>query len=210
MRSLTPGARWKRRYSFLIVDVPASYQRNLFRDCHLTGTSPAFILSSGSLMEGIDPIFVPDSEFQGPVAQSTPPSISSARPSPYSTPPPTLPHVFSRSANASQALGRIEVPRPSRNSGFSASTSFRMASAVASGSPRSTFARCFRNCFRNSVYGFSHSILCPHELVSLLDQGYSLVATACTVLLGCRFPERLSPNSETRLLRKQEEVAEAR
>jgi hypothetical protein len=68
------------RFSFLIVDVPARYQRNLLRDCHLTGTSPAFILSSASLMEGIDPILIPDPEFHGPVAQSTPPSISSARP----------------------------------------------------------------------------------------------------------------------------------
>ena len=91
MRSLTPGARWKRRFSVLIVDVPATYQRNLLRDCHLTGTSSAFILSSASLMEDIDPILIPDPEFQGPVAQSTPPSISSARPSPHSTRPPTLP-----------------------------------------------------------------------------------------------------------------------
>jgi hypothetical protein len=53
MRPLMPGARWKRRFSFLIVDVPAGYQHNLLRDCHLTGTSPAFILSSSSLMEGI-------------------------------------------------------------------------------------------------------------------------------------------------------------
>src|ERR1700691_435128 len=89
--SLTPDARWKRRFSFLIVDVPGSYKRNLLRDCHLTGTSPAFILSSASRMEGIDPILIPDPEFQGPVAQSTPPSISSARPSPHSTLPPTLP-----------------------------------------------------------------------------------------------------------------------
>jgi hypothetical protein len=41
-RSLTPGARWQRRFSFLIVDVPASYKRYLLRACHLTGTSPAF------------------------------------------------------------------------------------------------------------------------------------------------------------------------
>jgi hypothetical protein len=32
LRALTSGARWKRRFSFLIVDVPASYQRNLLRD----------------------------------------------------------------------------------------------------------------------------------------------------------------------------------
>src|ERR1700677_3507320 len=72
-------------------DIPASYQRNLLRDCHLRGTSPAFILSSALLMEGIDPILIPDPEFQGPVVQSTQPSISSARPSPHSTHPPTLP-----------------------------------------------------------------------------------------------------------------------
>ena len=29
---------FERRFSFLIVDVPASYQRNLLRDCHLAGT----------------------------------------------------------------------------------------------------------------------------------------------------------------------------
>ncbi len=51
VRSLTPGVRWERRFLLLIVDVPASLQRNLLRDCYLTGTSPAFILSSASLME---------------------------------------------------------------------------------------------------------------------------------------------------------------
>jgi len=69
-------------------------------------------------------------------------------------------HVSSRSAYAARALGRIEVPSPNRSGGFSASTSLRMASAVASGSPRSTFARCVRNCFRNSVYGSSASAIC--------------------------------------------------
>ena len=39
MMRCAPGARWKRRFSFLIVDVPATYQRNLLRDCHLTETS---------------------------------------------------------------------------------------------------------------------------------------------------------------------------
>ena len=38
LRSLTPGARWKWRFRFLVVDVPASYQRNLLRDCYLAGT----------------------------------------------------------------------------------------------------------------------------------------------------------------------------
>jgi hypothetical protein len=37
-----------------------------------------------------------------------------------------------------------------------------------------------------------HSILCPHEFVSLLDQRYSLIATACAVLHvyrpGATFP----------------------
>ena len=28
----------KRSFSFLIVDVPASYRRNLLRDCYLAGT----------------------------------------------------------------------------------------------------------------------------------------------------------------------------
>jgi hypothetical protein len=46
---------------------------------------------SSSLTKGIDPVLIPDPEFHGPVAQSTPPSISSARPSPHSTRPPTLP-----------------------------------------------------------------------------------------------------------------------
>jgi hypothetical protein len=46
MRSLTAGAKWKRRFSFLIQDVPASNERSLLRDWPLTGTSPAFILSS--------------------------------------------------------------------------------------------------------------------------------------------------------------------
>ena len=91
LRSLTPCARRERRFSFLIVDVPASYRRNLLRNCHLTGTSPAFIFSSASLIEGIDTVLITDPEFQGPVAQSTPPSISSARPSPHSTRPPMLP-----------------------------------------------------------------------------------------------------------------------
>lgn len=93
MRSLTPGERWKDLDAFLvlIVDVPASYQRNLLRDCHVTGTSPVFILSSASLVEGIDPVLISDPEFHGSGAQSTPPSISSARPSPHSTRPPTLP-----------------------------------------------------------------------------------------------------------------------
>lgn len=75
-----PSRTCSSHFSFLIVEVPASYQRNLLRDCHLTGSSPAFILSSASLMEGIGPIVIPDPEFHGPVAQSTSPSISSARP----------------------------------------------------------------------------------------------------------------------------------
>ncbi len=141
MRSLTPGARWKRRFSFLIVDVPASYQRNLLRDCHLTGTPSVLILSSRFAHGSIDPILMPDSRVPGascsihsaidffgsPIAAFDTSSHAS--------------HVFSRSAYAARALGRIEVPRPSRSGGFSASTSFRMASAVASGSPRSTFGQ---------------------------------------------------------------------
>jgi len=91
LRSLVPGARRERRFSFLIVDVPASYRRNLLRNCHLTGTSPAFTFSFASLMEGKDTVLISDPEFQGPVAQSIPPSIASARPSPHSIPPPTLP-----------------------------------------------------------------------------------------------------------------------
>ena len=85
------GARRQRRFSFSIVDVPASYQRNLLRACHLTGTCSAFILSSGSLMEGMKSILIPDPAFQGTVARSTPPLVSSARPLLYSTGPPTLP-----------------------------------------------------------------------------------------------------------------------
>jgi hypothetical protein len=82
----------KRCFSFLIVDVPASDQHNLFRDCDLTGTPPAFIRSSSSLIEGINPILIPDPELHGPVAQSTLSSmIASALPLLHSKHLPTLP-----------------------------------------------------------------------------------------------------------------------
>jgi hypothetical protein len=44
-------------------------------------------------------------------------------------------HSASRCADAERALGKIELPCPSRSGGSSASTSFRTASEVASGSP---------------------------------------------------------------------------
>ena len=90
-RSLTPSEKRQRRFSFFLVDPPASDQRNLLCDGHLTGISSAFILASGSRTGDVDPIFNSESGFQGPIARSTPPLISSARPSPHSTPPPMLP-----------------------------------------------------------------------------------------------------------------------
>src|ERR1700678_729550 len=76
-RSLTPSERRQRPFSFFLVDLPASDQRNLLCDGHLTGISSAFILASGSRMGDIDPVLNSDPGFQGPVAQSTLPLISS-------------------------------------------------------------------------------------------------------------------------------------
>jgi hypothetical protein len=47
-----------------------SAPRSLPRHCHLTRTSPDFILSTASLLEGVDPIPMPDPNSQGPVARS--------------------------------------------------------------------------------------------------------------------------------------------
>ena len=79
------------RFLFLIVDVPASYKRNLLRNCQLDGNLSCFILSSDLRMIGDDPILMPDPESQVRVARSTPSLIPAARPSRHSTRPPMLP-----------------------------------------------------------------------------------------------------------------------
>ena len=110
IRSLTPGARWKGRFSFLIVDVPASYQTQSSSRLLFGGNSPALILSSSSLMKGVDPILIPDPDvpwascsihsaidfFGSPMAAFDTSSHAS--------------HVSSRSAYAARALGRMSCP----------------------------------------------------------------------------------------------------
>jgi hypothetical protein len=86
-------ARCEMEAAFLVLNCgcsrpsPTQSSSRLSFDENFSCLHPFICFANGS----IDPILIPDPQFHGPVAQSTPPSISSARPSLYSTRPPTLP-----------------------------------------------------------------------------------------------------------------------
>src|ERR1700679_1069321 len=92
-RSVTPGERWKDLHAFFVLNCGCSPQLP-------TGASsvPAFDGNSSCphpficvANKGVDPVFMPDPEFHGPVARSSLSSPSLARPSLHLTRPPTLP-----------------------------------------------------------------------------------------------------------------------